>query len=144
MANTLGERIRAERQARGMTLTELGRRAGVSPGMLSDLEQNRSKGSTRLHEIAKALQVNPHWLAAGSGHKSAHGISEAAPSTYHGYIMSEEAAMLAGEWDKLEGPLKEQIREMIEVLVAKQVKKGRKKQRSMQTPHRGQYLDADN
>lgn len=126
VAGTLGSRIQTERKARKLTLGELSKLCSVSPSMLSDLEQNRSHGSTRLHEIAAALGVNAPWLATGIGHKTIlKGVTEA-PPRYHGYALGPEAAQIAAEYEKLDEPLRSTVRELIESLVAKQIRKARK------------------
>lgn len=126
MAGTLGSRIRTERKSRKLTLGELSKACGVSPSMLSDLEHDRSHGSTRLHEIAAALVVNPAWLSTGLGHKAVKtGVGEP-EARYFGYALSPEAAQVAAEYEKLEEPLRSTIRELIETLVAKQIRKARK------------------
>lgn len=55
----LGARLRARRQAAGLKLTELGARANVSVGYLSELEQDAQQNPTLdvLLRIAKALNT---------------------------------------------------------------------------------------
>ncbi|MBX9348759.1 helix-turn-helix domain-containing protein [Chromobacterium vaccinii] len=51
--------------ARGWSQETLGRKAGVTRGTISTLENGNSKGTTHLLSIAKALNVNPQWLESG-------------------------------------------------------------------------------
>jgi XRE family aerobic/anaerobic benzoate catabolism transcriptional regulator len=52
----LGERVRARREARGLTQQALARRSGVSPRYLAQLEAGGANISVeRLHDVAKAL-----------------------------------------------------------------------------------------
>ena len=64
---TLGDRIRDCRQTRGWRLEDLAKKAGVSKGFLSDLENNKQKnvGVDYLRRIAGALDVSLHYLTTG-------------------------------------------------------------------------------
>jgi transcriptional regulator with XRE-family HTH domain len=64
---TLGDRIRDCRQARGWRLEDLSKKAGVSKGFLSDLENNKQKnaGLNYIRAIAGALDVSLHFLTSG-------------------------------------------------------------------------------
>src|SRR5437016_2994239 len=65
--DTLGDRIRDCRQARGWRLKDLAKQARVSEGFLSDLENNKQKnvGVDYLRAIASALDVSLHYLTTG-------------------------------------------------------------------------------
>ncbi len=55
----MGERLRAARQARGLTLRELAQRLGVSPSMVSQIETGRASPSvSTLYAIANELDVS--------------------------------------------------------------------------------------
>lgn len=74
---TTGERIRAEREAQGVSRAELAKAAGIAVSTLSDLELGLSKGTTALHKIAARLGVRAEWFETGRGQKSsAHGVSQ--------------------------------------------------------------------
>ena len=61
----LGERIRARRRDRGLTLTEVARLAGLSHPFLSQVERGRAQPSmSSLFRIAGALGVTQDWLLA--------------------------------------------------------------------------------
>lgn len=65
----IGERVKAVRLARGLTQVQLSIKSGMSQGDISTLEAGETKwlrGGTLL-ALAKALEVNPHWLNDGSG-----------------------------------------------------------------------------
>ncbi len=66
---TIGSRIRAEREAQGVSRAELARSAGIAPSTLSDLELGLSKSTTALHKIARRLGLRPEWLETGRGSK---------------------------------------------------------------------------
>lgn len=68
---TIGERIRAEREAQGVSRAELAKAAGISNTTLSDLELGYSKSTTALHKIADRLGVAASWLEHGTGKKAA-------------------------------------------------------------------------
>ncbi|WP_081284776.1 helix-turn-helix domain-containing protein [Chromobacterium subtsugae] len=63
--NGPGTRIRAERIALHLSQEKLARRAGVSRGVISDLERGRSRGTTHLLAIAKSLNVRAQWIETG-------------------------------------------------------------------------------
>lgn len=65
-----GERIRQAREARGLTMADLARAAGISAGAVSRIEHGeRAPGSATLQRLAQALGVSPGVLldeAAGA------------------------------------------------------------------------------
>jgi XRE family transcriptional regulator, aerobic/anaerobic benzoate catabolism transcriptional regulator len=64
--SALGRAIRSRRQARGMTLATLGRRAGLSERFLVQLEAGRGNVSVaRLVDLAHALDTNAAELLGG-------------------------------------------------------------------------------
>lgn len=67
--NTIGERVRAEREAQGVSRAELARAAKMAVSTLSDLELGLSKSTTQLHLLAGRLNVRAEWLASGKGPK---------------------------------------------------------------------------
>src|SRR5262245_9499456 len=57
--SSLGERLRSERTARGLSLRELARRAGVSPSLLSQIETAKIFPSVgTLYAIVRELGVS--------------------------------------------------------------------------------------
>jgi XRE family transcriptional regulator, master regulator for biofilm formation len=66
---TLGDRIKECRGNRGWRLDDLAKKAGVSKGFLSDLENNQQKnpGINYLRAIANALGVDMDFLTTGHG-----------------------------------------------------------------------------
>lgn len=69
--DTIGSRIRAEREAQDISRNELAKYAGIAPTTLSNLELGLSKSSTALHKIARRLGVQAEWLETGKGQKAA-------------------------------------------------------------------------
>lgn len=64
--NTLGNRIRRERNARGLTLKNLAEKAHISISFLADIEKDRSQPSVEtLSLIARALGVSIDYLVHG-------------------------------------------------------------------------------
>src|SRR5450830_913256 len=70
---TLAERLtwaRAQKSLRDkmeFTQMDLASRAGVSQGAIGHLESGRTSTSRSITSIAKALEVDPAWLADGRG-----------------------------------------------------------------------------
>ena len=67
--DTVGGRIRAEREAQGVGRAALARAAGIAVSTLSDLELGLSKSTTALHRIAAHLGLRVEWLETGRGAK---------------------------------------------------------------------------
>ena len=66
----LGERIRQRRRELGWTQDTLMRKAGISKGFLSDLENGkRSVGANTLLDISRVLGLSLDYLMTGSGAK---------------------------------------------------------------------------
>lgn len=130
VAETLGSRVRKRRKELGKTLGEIAKLAGISTGFLSDLEQDRSKGTTKLKALADALEVDIDHLVTGSHPQSPTGrysIKTAITRvTVHGFNLSIDACRVAEEWERLDEPVRSQIQTMVESLVAEQVRKKRR------------------
>jgi transcriptional regulator with XRE-family HTH domain len=76
----LGDRLRAIRSAKGMTLADVSARAGVSKSMLSRIERNEAVPTiTTLRKVARALEVklsrvvDEEWDEPGGGGPSQDG-----------------------------------------------------------------------
>jgi len=67
--DTIGSRIRAEREAQDISRNELAKAAGIAPTTLSNLELGLSKSSTAPHKIVRRLGVYVDWLETGKGKK---------------------------------------------------------------------------
>lgn len=65
---TLGERIRYARKVRGLTLDAIAREVGVHKSTIQRYEQDEYKNPKLpvIESIARALSVNPGWLAGMS------------------------------------------------------------------------------
>ncbi|NHR07624.1 helix-turn-helix transcriptional regulator [Chromobacterium haemolyticum] len=86
---TLGTRLRTEREKRNWTQRSLARKAGVGATTIASIEIGRSRATTRLVDIAKALNVNPMWLETGRGPR------EAMPPPENVYVAAESPEDLA-------------------------------------------------
>ncbi|HHA2799747.1 TPA: XRE family transcriptional regulator [Stenotrophomonas maltophilia] len=69
--NTIGSRVRLEREARGIGRADLAKMTGIGYSTISELERGGMQTSTKLHIIAEALGVSVRWLETGKGPKSA-------------------------------------------------------------------------
>lgn len=137
---TMGERIRATRKEKRWTLAELAKASGISPGSISDLEQGRQFGTTRLPDLAAALGVRVEWLHKGEGPKTgdAAGVAES-KMVSHRLPISADATRLGHEWDKLlehDPAVAAKFAELLDVIVASYRKRPRsdKKIRPEQRP----------
>jgi phage repressor protein C with HTH and peptisase S24 domain len=68
---TVGARIRREREAQGIVRADLCKRTGIGYSTLAELERGGMQTSTKLHTIADALGVATRWLETGKGPKHA-------------------------------------------------------------------------
>ena len=66
---TLGQRIRTQRQRLGLSAAELARRAGVTRDTLAEWERDgTAPRANRLLTLAGVLETNIGWLLEGHGH----------------------------------------------------------------------------
>ncbi|XEV13591.1 helix-turn-helix domain-containing protein [Vibrio alginolyticus] len=66
---TLGQRLKKARLSHAPQLSQkdVAMRSGVSQPVVSDLERGRTHSSTKIAELAVAVNVNMIWLATGTG-----------------------------------------------------------------------------
>lgn len=69
--NTIGSRVRLEREAKGISRADLAKTTGIGYSTISELERGGMQTSTKLHVIADALGVTVRWLETGKGPKTA-------------------------------------------------------------------------
>lgn len=77
--NTIGERISWARKNLGLSQDELARLAEVAPGTIGNIESGRGRTLRKLIPVARALRVDPVWLAEGVGAPYADHAAGAAP-----------------------------------------------------------------
>ena len=63
----LGERLRLARKAKGLTQMQLAIKTGMSQAGINALEARNSAQTRYAPQLAKALGVDPNWLAFGQG-----------------------------------------------------------------------------
>lgn len=68
--DTLAERLRREREAKGWSQPELARRSGVKQSFIGALEAHNQVSSSYLPELARALGVDCYWLKTGKGRRA--------------------------------------------------------------------------
>lgn len=67
---TVGSRVRAQREAQNIDRKELARLTGIGYSTLAELERGGMQTSTKLRVIADALGVSLRWLETGKGEKA--------------------------------------------------------------------------
>lgn len=92
--NSIGTRIRSEREAQKVSRAELARFAGIAASTLSDLELGLSKSTTALHKIAARLGLRPEWIETGKGPKEAAQTGNETDSDYADVIGYSQAVGL--------------------------------------------------
>lgn len=68
---TIGIRVRRERESQGIERRELASKTGVGYSTLAELERGGMQTTTKLRLIADALGVSQRWLETGKGPKAA-------------------------------------------------------------------------
>lgn len=89
---SIGTRVRREREALGISRTELARSTGIGYSTLAELERGGMQTSTKLHVIAEQLGVSVAWLETGKGLKTAR--PAVAPSQDSGLDVGKLADLL--------------------------------------------------
>lgn len=64
---TFGQRLKAVREARNKSQTDLARDIGVSQPSILSMESGKTEKTKHLLALAKALEVDPEWLQLGEG-----------------------------------------------------------------------------
>ena len=64
---TFGDRLRHARTLRKLTQKELARACGLSQGAIGNYEANSRRSAKDVFRLADALDVEPAWLAMGTG-----------------------------------------------------------------------------
>jgi phage repressor protein C with HTH and peptisase S24 domain len=91
---TIGERVRSEREALGLSRQELARLTGIGYSTLAELERGGMQTSTKLNVIADALKVSVRWLQTGKGEK--HDAIPAADPDWTDIIASAQGLAAGG------------------------------------------------
>jgi len=100
--DTIGNRIRAEREGQNVSRADLARSAGIATTTLSDLELGLSKSTTALHKIARRLGVRAEWLETGKGTKESVAPAADADGDYADIVGYSQAAGLGAGAEALE------------------------------------------
>lgn len=64
---TLADRLKFALARKGISQSELARRIGIKPQAIQYLCSGRGHKSGYIAEIARELEIRPHWLATGQG-----------------------------------------------------------------------------
>jgi transcriptional regulator with XRE-family HTH domain len=81
--NTFGNRLRHVRMLRKLTQAELARACGLSQGAIGNYESDSRRNAKDVFRIAEALEVEPAWLAMGTGPMERATAPHVADSTRH-------------------------------------------------------------
>lgn len=66
MKTTLAERLKIARNKKGLSQRALGELIGVSQAAIQKIEVGKAKETTKILDLANALEVRPAWLAEGA------------------------------------------------------------------------------
>jgi transcriptional regulator with XRE-family HTH domain len=87
---TIGDRVKKERELRKISRRELGRACGLAYSTIADLENGYMESTTKLHKIAEYFGLRPQYLETGEPPR------EAAPAARTGHALTpREEALLA-------------------------------------------------
>lgn len=67
MNTTLAERLKLARKEKGLSQKALGELIGVSQAAIQKIEVGKAKETTKILDLANALEVRPEWLSSGTG-----------------------------------------------------------------------------
>lgn len=90
--SSIGQRIKSEREAQGISRTDLSKKTGIGYSTLAELENGRMQSSTRLHVIADALGVLASYLETGKEPKRPTAQSYHLSEGDSGFLISEPKA----------------------------------------------------
>lgn len=106
---SIGKRIKEARKDASLSQAELSQMVGIRQPTLSDLENDMSKGTTKLASIARVLKVNPYWLETGKGAKGLSSQAEIQNDTHAEHPkLSEQAISVARAFDALKSDAQRQ------------------------------------
>jgi transcriptional regulator with XRE-family HTH domain len=66
---TVGARVKKERESQGISRTELSKLSGVGYSTLAELERGGMQTTTKINVIASVLGVHARWLETGRGER---------------------------------------------------------------------------
>lgn len=90
--SSIGQRIKSEREAQGISRTDLSKKTGIGYSTLAELENGRMQSSTRLHVIADALGVLASYLETGKEPKRPTSQPYPLSEGDSGFLISESKA----------------------------------------------------
>jgi transcriptional regulator with XRE-family HTH domain len=67
---SIGQRVKAKREALKLTQQELARLSGLRQSTISNLERDQAGSSRNIAQLAFFLKVNPLWLQTGEGNEN--------------------------------------------------------------------------
>ena len=114
--STLADRIKSERKAKKLTQEALGKFVGVGKSSVSQWESGLTKNmdGTNMIMTAKALGVDPNWLATGQGDKYVNYEKQAIQKhhvqdkTIH-YLLTQKEIALLNAFKRLTGDQQDNI-----------------------------------
>ena len=98
---SFNERVRQRRIELGLSQAELGKMAGVPQSTIGQIENGRNKSSTKILELANALQTTVEYLVNGVETK-AQGISNISATNFHTNRVPVISWVQAGNWRDIE------------------------------------------
>lgn len=77
--NTVGARLRMERKEQRVSRAALSRASGIPYSTIAEIENERQKSSTQLHDLANAFprKLRVEWLATGDGPRYSDSVEDA-------------------------------------------------------------------
>lgn len=98
---SFNERVRQRRLELGLSQAELGRLAGVPQSTIGQIENGRNKSSTKILELANALQTTAEYLVNGAKSK-VQGLSNITATGFHLSRVPVISWAQAGNWRDIE------------------------------------------
>lgn len=79
---SFNDRVRARRKELGLSQQELAKRAGIGQSSIGQIENGRNKSTTKIIELAKALETTPEYLTQGITANQNNVLNEARNNNY--------------------------------------------------------------
>lgn len=120
--DTLAKRVKGRRLLLKMNQEQLAAAAGMGQGDISKIERGQIQQTTRIAQLARALECDAHWLATGEGEATGHHPTNAPAAIGPIAQISEAERRLLDDFHAI---LDEQVKEAIARDVAEKAEKDR-------------------
>lgn len=101
---TVGQRVKARREALGLSQDQVAKAAGIKQSTIANLEGGRNKATRQVVQLAAALRCRAQWLAEGKGDPELPGNTPATPPHSSDIVDVPKLAVKASAGNGVEQP----------------------------------------